>query len=82
MLGCSNASNAAGMANCVDPDQTAPSEQSDLGLHCLLKHICPNIEILKIRSQPLPPPTQTPKISLLLRFKMSKSRLKGIEITA
>ena len=24
------------MANTVDPDQTAPQEQSDLGLHCLL----------------------------------------------
>ena len=22
--------------NCADPDQTAPQEQSDLGLHCLL----------------------------------------------
>ena len=22
------------MANSVDPDQTAPEEQSDLGLHC------------------------------------------------
>ena len=26
---------ADGMANSVDPDQTAPQEQSDLGLHCL-----------------------------------------------
>ena len=25
----------SGMANSVDPDQTAPSEQSDLDLHCL-----------------------------------------------
>ena len=25
----------SGMANSVDPDQTAPLEQSDLGLHCL-----------------------------------------------
>ena len=46
---------ADGMANSVDPDQTAPQgavwsgsalfaqveEQSDLGLHCLLRHICP-----------------------------------------
>ena len=31
---------ADGMANSVDPDQTAP-EQSDLGLHCLPRHICP-----------------------------------------
>ena len=31
-----------GMANSVDPDQTAPEEQSDLGLHCLLRPICPN----------------------------------------
>ena len=26
---------ADGMANNVDPDQTAPVDQSDLGLHCL-----------------------------------------------
>ena len=32
---------AEGMANSVDPDQTAPEEQSDLGLHCLPRHICP-----------------------------------------
>ena len=32
-----------GMANIVDPDQTAPfQEQSDLGLHCLLRPACPN----------------------------------------
>ena len=29
---------ADGMANSVDPDQAA---QSDLGLHCLPRHICP-----------------------------------------
>ena len=29
------------MANSVDLDQTAPREQSDLGLHCLPRHICP-----------------------------------------
>ena len=29
---------ADGMANSVDPDQTA---QSDLGLHCLPRRICP-----------------------------------------
>ena len=30
-----------GMAKSVDPDQTAPlKEQSDLGLHCLPRHIC------------------------------------------
>ena len=34
---------ADGMANSVDPDQTASSKkQSDLGLHCLLRPICPN----------------------------------------
>ena len=27
------------MANSVDPDQTAP--QSDLGLHCLPRSVCP-----------------------------------------
>ena len=28
------------MSNSVDPDQTAPKEQSDLGLHSLLRVIC------------------------------------------
>ena len=38
----SSPNNADGMANCVDPDQTAPlEEQSDQGLHCLPRHICP-----------------------------------------
>ena len=29
------------MANIVDSDQTAPKEQSDLGLHYLLMHFVP-----------------------------------------
>ena len=29
-----------GMVNSVDPDQTVP-EQSDLGLHCLPRPVCP-----------------------------------------
>ena len=32
---------ADGMANSVDPDQTAPLGAADLGLHCLPRHICP-----------------------------------------
>ena len=28
------------MANNVDPDQTAPREQSDLDLHCLFRPVC------------------------------------------
>ena len=31
------------MANSIDPDQTAPQEQSDQNLHCLFRNICPNI---------------------------------------
>ena len=31
------------MANNVDTDQTAPKEQSDLGLHFLLMHFCTSI---------------------------------------
>ena len=35
---------AAGlMANSADPDQTAPKEQSDQGLHCLLRVYRSNI---------------------------------------
>ena len=30
------------MENNVDPDQTPRSAASDLGLHCLLRHVCPN----------------------------------------
>ena len=32
----------AKMANSADPDQTAPKEQSDQDLHCLLEDFCPN----------------------------------------
>ena len=31
------------MANIADPDQTAPQEQSDQGLHCLLRCLGPNV---------------------------------------
>ena len=34
---------AEGMAISVDPDQTAPEEQSDLDLHCLLRPTCPDL---------------------------------------
>ena len=30
------------VANCVDLDHTSHSTSSDLGLHCLLKPVCPN----------------------------------------
>ena len=30
------------VANRADPDQTAPKEQSDQDLHCLVHHVCPN----------------------------------------
>ena len=33
---------AYGITNSVDPDQTALKDQSDLGLHCLFRPICPN----------------------------------------
>ena len=29
--------------NRADLDQTAPYEQSELGLHCFLRHSCPNL---------------------------------------
>ena len=35
-------------ANSVDPDQTAPKEQSDLGLHCVL--FCRDILLLSIET--------------------------------
>ena len=38
------------MANSEDPDQTAPQEQSDLGLHCLFKPSCPITYILRYTS--------------------------------
>ena len=39
------------MANSADPDQTAPQEQSDQDLHCLLMHVCPNCEYKSLISQ-------------------------------
>ena len=38
----------SGMANIVDPDQTAPLEQSDLGLHCLHGPSCQKIRCTDI----------------------------------
>ena len=32
------------MVNSADPDQMSRSEAADLGLRCLLKHVCPNIQ--------------------------------------
>ena len=32
----------------VDPDQTAPVEQSDQGLHCLVRLTCPDTSIKNI----------------------------------
>ena len=40
---CQRVKYAIRMANCVDPDQTAPYKHSDLGLHCLLEQKYPNI---------------------------------------
>ena len=34
------------IANSEGPDQTAPQEQSDQGLHCLLRYACPNTKYL------------------------------------
>ena len=43
--GVMHLNDADGMANSVEPDQTAPlgAVQSDLGLHCLLRPVCPKI---------------------------------------
>ena len=32
------------MANSVDPDQMLQNAASDLGLHCLLRPVCPNMK--------------------------------------
>ena len=41
----------SGMANSVDPDQTAPlQEQSDLGLHCLHMPICQQLWCTNFRT--------------------------------
>ena len=37
-------------ASSADPDQTAPWEQSDQGLHCLPVHVCPNTSGCFIRN--------------------------------
>ena len=34
---------AGQVTDSVDPDQTPSSAASDLGLHCLLRPLCPNI---------------------------------------
>ena len=41
-----NVSKIAGrVANSVNPDQTPRSAASDLGLHCLLRLVCPKIRV-------------------------------------
>ena len=42
---------ADGIANIVDPDQTAPIDpcQTDLGLHCLPRRVCPKTLIGTLR---------------------------------
>ena len=37
------------MTNIVDPDQTAPEEQSEQDLHCLLRHYRPNFMAVTIK---------------------------------
>ena len=37
--------NVNAMTNSEGADQTAPQEQSDLGLHCLLRPICPRFKM-------------------------------------
>ena len=39
----------SGMANSVDLDQTAPKEQSDLGLHCLHMPFCQTLLCTKFQ---------------------------------
>ena len=38
------------MANSVDPNQTAPKEQSDLGLHCLHMPFCQTLCCTKFQN--------------------------------
>ena len=45
------------MANSADPDQTAPKEQSDLGLHYLSKPLYPIFKVI---------PVATPVADLLM----------------
>ena len=40
--------NADGITNSVDPGQTAHLEQSEMGLYCLLRPICPNTKYFKV----------------------------------
>ena len=44
--------NACRVTNSIEHDQTAPREPSDLGLHCLRKHFCPNILVIMITEAP------------------------------
>ena len=42
------------IANSEDPDQTASSEQSDLGLHCLYRPFCQAISAQNYRTFTIP----------------------------
>ena len=42
------------IANSVDPDQTAPLEQSDLGLHCLHMYFVSDLEVQNFNTFTIP----------------------------
>ena len=42
------------VSNSVDPDQTAPEKQSDLGLHCLHMSFCQKLWCSKFRTFSVP----------------------------
>ena len=45
---------SCGLAYSVDPDQTAPQEQSDQGLHCLLRYIsAPTQKVAMVITDPV-----------------------------
>ena len=62
------------MANNVDPDQTAPREQSDLDLHCLFRPVCFHYCIFTVIFIDVWKPTE---ISRQIILKASWSRISS-----
>ena len=72
------------VANIVYPDQTPLSAASDLGLHCLLRSVCPNIGLIqlyitlgyvRIRSGGVSPPAFATNTTLsVLKMKRLKKQ--------
>ena len=62
----------------VDSDQTALKEQSDQGLHSLLRHICPNSYIFMVYVKPVNLPISREEVCCMLQLSQLLTDIRNI----